>query len=244
MNNEEAKFILSGYRPGGSDAQDPAFTEALAQAERDPELKRWFERSCTFDAKIAASLKSVAPPEGLREAILAGGRVSFGRTPSQSHWTRWLAMAAVLVIGIGLAGLWQHNRHRGESESALARFALADVNRGGHIGDPDSASRAALEADTGPLDSSALPVDFARMEKDGCRTLHLGGRRVIEVCFARSGIMYHLYFMQRASDDVPNSKELPAQWESEGAAAAAWTTSQYIVALATHGPAAALQRLL
>ena len=33
MKNQEAKFILGAYRPDGRDAGDPAFTEALAQAE-------------------------------------------------------------------------------------------------------------------------------------------------------------------------------------------------------------------
>ena len=44
MNNQEAKFILGAYRPGGRDAVDPMFSEALAQAGRDPELRAWFEK--------------------------------------------------------------------------------------------------------------------------------------------------------------------------------------------------------
>jgi len=40
MNNQEAKFILAAYRPGGQDASDPLFAEALEQVRRDPDWQR------------------------------------------------------------------------------------------------------------------------------------------------------------------------------------------------------------
>lgn len=245
MNSAEAKFLLNGYRPGGQDAAEPALAEALTQARADADLGRWFELSRAFDGHMAARLRSVAPPAGLREAILAGGRVSFGAAPRRRRaLPLWLGLAAALAIAAGLADFALRHVHRGESEAALARFALADVTRKGHIGDPDGPSRQALESGTEPLEAARLPVDFARMERDGCRTLRLGGRRVLEVCFNRGGIEYHLYVMRREARDVPSDRELPEQWEAPGAAAAAWSTADYIVAVATRGPAAALQRLL
>jgi hypothetical protein len=42
MTNESAKFLLSAYRPNGTDAHDPVFKEALEQAPCDPELATWF----------------------------------------------------------------------------------------------------------------------------------------------------------------------------------------------------------
>jgi hypothetical protein len=38
MTNEEAKFILGGYRGNGRDASDALFAEALKQAQTDPAL--------------------------------------------------------------------------------------------------------------------------------------------------------------------------------------------------------------
>lgn len=244
MNRDEAKFLLTAYRPGGQDAAARAFADALAQTQEDAELQGWFERSRAFDAQMAARLQAVEPPAGLREAILAGGRASFGGAARPPRRRVWLAWAAVLVIGAGVAGLVLQRVHRGESEAALARFALADVNHPGHLGDPDTPSRVALESGTGALDNGPLPIDFGRMERDGCRTLRLGGRPVLEVCFARGGIEYHLYIMRRTLRDVPGAASPPQQWEAPGASAAAWSTADYIVALATRGPAAALQRLL
>ena len=74
MNNEEAKFILQGYRPNGADAGDAAFRAALEQVQRDPALREWFARQQAFDAAVSTKLDAVPAPVGLREAILAGGR--------------------------------------------------------------------------------------------------------------------------------------------------------------------------
>ena len=43
MKSKEARQLLEVYRPGGADAQDPQFQEALKQAGRDPALAGWFE---------------------------------------------------------------------------------------------------------------------------------------------------------------------------------------------------------
>ena len=62
MDNQEAKFILSAYRPGGQDASDPRFAEALEQARRDPVLERWFSESIAFDAAMTEKLGAIAVP--------------------------------------------------------------------------------------------------------------------------------------------------------------------------------------
>ena len=74
MTNEEAKFMLNGYRPNGADADNEAFAESLAQADRDPALRKWFDREQAFDRIVADKLRTVSAPEGLRESILAGRR--------------------------------------------------------------------------------------------------------------------------------------------------------------------------
>ena len=57
MNNEEAKLILQAYRPGGQDANDPRFREALEQARRDPELARWFANEQALDSRISTKVQ-------------------------------------------------------------------------------------------------------------------------------------------------------------------------------------------
>src|SRR5206468_40161 len=87
MNNTEAKFILNAYRPNGRDATDATFAAALQQAKADPALGAWFAREQSHGAAVAAKLRAIVPPAGLREAILAGGRVS-GENPSASPSTQ------------------------------------------------------------------------------------------------------------------------------------------------------------
>ena len=99
MNNHDAKFLLQAYRPGGNDSMDIQMTAALEQARRDPELGLWLAREQSFDLQMSAKLQTVTPPPGLRDAILAGGRISAPVQQTTRAWWRgaaaqWLAVAA------------------------------------------------------------------------------------------------------------------------------------------------------
>ncbi len=72
MNNQEAKLILQACRPGGQDASDPMFAEALEQVRGDPELQQWFADQCAYDARIGSKLKEAIPiPPDLKASLLA-----------------------------------------------------------------------------------------------------------------------------------------------------------------------------
>jgi len=99
MNNQEAKFILAAYRPGGQDASDPLFAEALEQVRRDPELATWFEAEQHFDAAMSEKLKGEPVPPELRANILAARKIV-----RPSHWLRpraWMAAAVPDTPGRG-----------------------------------------------------------------------------------------------------------------------------------------------
>src|SRR5437879_363453 len=110
MTNTEAKFILAAYRANGGDAGDAAMADAVQQAKNDPLLRAWFQRAQGHDAAVAAKLREISPPAGLREAILAGGRASTGiRQARRPAWLRptWLAAAAAILILAGGLGWWR-----------------------------------------------------------------------------------------------------------------------------------------
>ena len=240
MNNDEAKFRLRAYRPGGQDAGNAAFCEALTQAERDPALRTWFALEQAFDATVAAKVRTVAPPPGLREAILAGGRV----TPRRVGWVQpawWWAVAAAIAVAFTLNLVW-----RPQSETrvldAFAQFAIEDLRHGHHGG--HGAAEGALEAAlTNPAThlAKALPVDFATLENTGCRTLHFAGRDVLEVCFHRGGAEFHFYILPR--DDLRGG-DGPQTVERNGVSALAWNDARYIYAVIGETGAQALRRLL
>ena len=251
MNNTEAKFILNAYRPGGVDASDATFGAALEQAKSDPELGAWFAREQAHGQAVAAKLRAIPPPTGLREAILAGGRVSGGDFPIDSTTKRafwrqpaWLAAAAAvaLLLTAGVA-FWPK---QAAASAALTDFALFDAletqKHGGH-GEMTGAFQAALSKDTTRL-AGAMPVDFAALRTNGCRTVNVAGRDVLEVCFKRDGAWFHCYVAR--VEDFPGAPALaaPSFAQSGKVAAAAWADGTHRFVVASIAGRAAVQRLL
>jgi hypothetical protein len=245
MNNQEARFILEAYRPDGRDASEPMFTEALAQAERDPELRAWFDRQRKFDATVAAKLREFAPPAELRGAILAGVRAS---QPRPHWWTnpRWLAVAAAIAVLAAVSVTLTRSRHT-HAASELAAFAINDLANAHdqHVGQPPSLAgvQAQLADAQLPL-TAALGLDLDELRRKNCRSVSVGGREVFEICFKRDGAWYHLYAARRV--DFPTGVvDAKSMLTSRGEyASTAWADSKNVYALVTKAGPAALRRLI
>lgn len=192
MKNEEAKFILGGYRANGSDAADPVFGEALQQAQADPAMRVWFERQQRYDAIVAAKIGEITPPAGLREAILAGSKVSSVERASR-HLGVWFGLAAAAAIMV-IASVSLLPGRAGAAPAALADFAIQDVAFADHEthGAGVSALRARLAQNSTRL-AEGLALDAKQLRAMGCRTLSVRGTEVFEVCFQRNGTWFHLY---------------------------------------------------
>lgn len=247
MNKQEAKFILGAYRPNGLDAGDATFSEALVLAEKDPELRAWFSAQSRFDSAIAGKLKEVAPPPGLREAILAGGRVSAGR--AKSAWrttTLWLAAAAVIALVASVAVKFRSGA-KGPSGIELAAFALDDVANHDkqHIGSPPGSEAVVAQLTNVhvPL-MRGLEVNLDALRNEHCRIVRVDGKEVFELCFKREGSWYHVYIGHRR-DFAPGSIDPRAVMTVQGQfAATAWADAEHVYALVTRGGPEALQRLI
>lgn len=245
MTNQEAKFTLGAYRAGGQDAGDPVFAEALEQAKRDPALGAWLAREQAHDTIVAAKLREVAPPAGLRAAILAGAQASSTR---RVWWKQpvWLAAAAAVALLLAVVGtISRGERGAGVPATALAELVLADLNVAGHVGH-DTASgelKAWLEAPGKKLAASS-GLDFAQMKAKGCRTLTLGGRELAEVCFERNGLVFHLYTMPRTALPELTLGAKPTLVAQAGKAAAVWSDEKLHYVLATGAGLDAIKQLL
>lgn len=247
MNNQQARFILGAYRTDGRDASDPAFAEALEQAKHDPELRAWFEKQQKFDAACSAKLESIAPPPGLREAILAGSRMSAAQPQAKRRWwtnPTWLAAAAAVVF----LAAWGISLRPGRPGGAeLARLALRDLAEAHdqHVGFPPevAAEQAQLAGLRTPL-ASSLKLDYADLQKKNCRSLMVGGKRMFEVCFLRDGAWYHVY-VGRRSDFAPGALDPKALMNVRGDyASTVWADANNVYALVTHAGADALRRVI
>lgn len=132
MTRDEAQLILQAYRPGGQDAADPQFAEALEMLRHDAELARWFAEEQAWDAAVSAGLKSVEVPPNLRRAILAGGEVIQRLVWWQLiNWRRVAAFTLIMLVGAGFF-LFSLNRTQGLIAASRDARYFAEM-RAGHL---------------------------------------------------------------------------------------------------------------
>lgn len=209
--NDQAKLLLSAYRPGGADAGDPAFAETLAFAERDPQLRAWFQESQLFDQAVAGKLRDLPIPQNLRATILAGAKFSQPR-----HWwqnPRLLALAAtLLIVGAALA-IWMGksaplDRWQTDSLAVLdgiiggtGSFDLVDSQPGKLV---DWLSKRALPA------PSSLPQSLSAHASLGCKTIVSDGRTISLICFnLGGGQAAHLFTTPHAGLKIDSPENHP-----------------------------------
>jgi len=238
MNTTEVKFILQARRPDGSDDAEPRFAEALAQAQRDPELAEWLAREQAFDAAVAEKLRGVQPPADLRAAILAGARMSrpvaFWRKPQV------LALAACVAVLLAVVALWPVARRPvAGSTDQLALGVMSEVGSEAHRhGMPQANGELrTLLTKAGTRLAAGVPMEMEQLKADGCRSLKIGGRDVLEVCFQRGGT-FHLYVARRK--DFEGDAE-PMFRERGELASVAWTDAKHAYVLVTQDGVQALR---
>lgn len=246
MNNDEAKFILSAYRPGGEDASDARFAEALAQAERDPELTAWFEDARHFDGALSEAVQTIPLPPELRASIVAGGKISRPRwSPTRRNF---LALAAGIVLLAALAGVWF--QQRAPQLALWQRDALAFIEVLGR----DEASfdmqnkdvavlQDWLQAQHAPAPAS-LPAALRNMPSLGCKTIDSAGRAVTIICFKmETGEVIHLAVTNPESS-ARTQATAPRFVEEDGWRTASWTESDHAYMLATKASEDALRAVV
>jgi hypothetical protein len=244
MTTDEAKFILSAFRPNGSDADNDAFGDALRIAGTDPALGAWLAQSRAHDGAVAGKLQEILPPAGLREAILAGVRVSGSPTASGLGWGWISGLAAAAAVVIGVFSM-RAPAHPDSGTTELAGFAINDMvnERHGGRGEPAGALIAELQT-RGARMPGADQIDFEKLRDTGCRTLNFAGHDVVEVCFARDGALFHFYVTRRdgpVGDSVARGPSFIAQ---AAGAAAVWSDRSFDYAVASTAGIEALRKLL
>jgi len=247
MDDREAKFILNAYRPGGQDASDPRFAEALEQARRDPLLERWFSEAIAFDTTMTEKLRATEVPAGLRETILAGVKVS---RPLRSPFVKWAIAAALISMAIvgfliwheprkpsGLAGWQNHALH---VVSSLVR----------HESSFDAQSRNAdellawLRVNDAPA-AQTLPQELEKLESLGCKTFSWNGIPVSVICFTRpDGGLIHLVATNAVAPIRRTTKGEPELAQQGQWATATWREGDKIYMLAMEGPRDQLRSFL
>ena len=240
MDNREAKFILNAYRPGGQDANDRRFAEALEQARHDPLLQRWFDESVAFDAAMTEKLSATPVPSDLRENILTGVKVT--RAPAwKNRWPKW-AIAAAVMLSATLGVLIWHNARpipvAGWQLQALDAI-LSSIARNESNFDAISSNPADLvkwlRANRAPA-GEKLPDNLDKLPSIACKTFFWHGKPVSLICFALpDGRAIHLV-MTNASTRSDLAIKNAAKVIQQGIwATATWREGDMVYMLALEG---------
>ncbi|HEY1849092.1 MAG TPA: hypothetical protein VGG37_07790 [Opitutaceae bacterium] len=244
MTTEEAKFILSAFRPGGGDTGESAFGEAMRMVAADPALAAWFAQSRSHDAAVAAKLRLVSPPSGLREAILAGVRVSDPKRSSGLGWGWISGLAAAAAAVIALLSL-RAPAGPDSGTAAYGGFAINDMVTEAHGGRGEPAATLVTDLQKkGSRMPSADQIDFEKLRDTGCRTINFAGHDVVEVCFQREGTWFHLYVTRRDGPMGDSVARGPSFLSEAAGYAAVWSDRRFDYALASKAGVEAIRRLL
>ncbi len=243
--NDQSKLILSAYRPGGQDANDPAFALPLAQAERDPHLREWLGESQSFDRAVSDRLRSVPVPSDLRATILAGGKLS--RPGSWWNRPKFWAVAAVLAVLAALPAILMNGPSLAPWQTrSLA--VLTGIEKGTQQLDEEHRQATHLvewlTAHAAPA-PSVLPAAVATTATFGCKRIDADGRQVSLICFDLGhDEAAHLFTTARkySSDEPPEGRAVFVK--HDGWNTASWSAGSQVFMFASNIPADRLKLLL
>jgi anti-sigma factor RsiW len=257
MNREEARLILQACRPGGQDAGDPQFAEALALAKSDAELAAWFAEQQKFDTFASRKLKSVAVPSDLKAKILADAiqpRQKILELPGPAWWQNlfrppvsW-AMAAMIVVLLSLAVFWKQPESTAQFADYSAQMVSAAVNDAHHV-DVENSDMKQVVAWLGEHHSENKFILPAALNNAnglvGCRVLDWHGQEVSMLCYGLNGAGHVDLFVAQSKifPDAPPVDQ-PQFASSGGMPTASWSHDGMVYLMVGHSADADLKKLL
>ena len=231
MNNQEARLILQAYRPGGEDASDPLFVEALEQARRDPELQKWFAEQDALETRLKARLETAIPvPVGLKSELLALRKIS--RVPWWFQPMKLGAAAAVVVVlGLAVFFLFPHPQTQLASfRGTMARYSAQEHEHVVFESHDLTAIRQWLQG-RGVEINFDLPTALPGRSTQGCRVVDWNRHKAAMLCFVLNGEHMDLFVMDRTSlPDLPDNG-LPLYVKTGGLMTATWSKGDKIYLL-------------
>lgn len=237
MDNQTAKEILSAYRPGGEDATDPFFKDALSQCERDPGMRTWFEEQRAFDERIASALQSIRAPESGKRAILALAQVGEAKnTRSRSFWRRpsaWIAVAACLTVAF--ISLISVNSSPNEQKMAHAQDLTSMVASAMPLEFRHSDSNRVLNwlEERGAPISASLASKITAIPAAGCRIFEMpNGGKVSLICLQVDRELVHVFVYDNEAQKHFKGP-INHWWQEDGYNLIATQKDEQLVAYAT-----------
>lgn len=210
MNNEEIKLRLSAARPGGQDADDAVIRTAVEAASRDQEIQSWLENERAMDGILCGKLRSLQPPAGLRDQIIAARNVT-AQSRRRAWGLGWFVIAAAAAAVLTAAGMleWISLRDAApERDAVLAEYRdavaqlYAQMSQEGYrldTRDADLTHLATFLAEHRSPTSGTLRDGLQDSVPLGCKVLEWHGHKVSMICFNRGGQVAHLFVINRSA---------------------------------------------
>ncbi len=248
MESEQAKILLSAYRPGRDDVKEDALlAEALALAASDPALGQWFANQTERDQSARAALRSIIPPAHLQESILASARViPFPVRPQLWSNRAWLAVAAALalIVGGGLLFSLQGTETPFAKVAAEVPRMTAEHNHPFVVQPGETARIQSWFAAQGGPSGFTIPAGLREATEIGCEVATIGRAKVSIVCFDLPGGPVHLYIVDRAQISGAPPVGVPEIHQEGAYATASWSDEGHSYVLAEEGSTKSLLRFL
>jgi hypothetical protein len=246
MDKSEIRAILSAYRAGEPETQDPRFAQARAEAEADPELAQWWAEQQELDRVISAKLLSVEVPRELKTQLTAWEK----RSMQRSNWNRGILLAAASIVALAvLFGSW-----RGPFQPAVSLADYRDEMVSFVKLDPplelESSQLTRLTAfleENGAPSGLNIPQGLQRMDAAGCRTLRFRGHDVALICFKRddNGELVHLFVVDRKAVAKLRGTKADRQFAEQGEwMTATWVDGEHAYLFAAKGTRATVEKFL
>lgn len=244
MDEQKAKYILSGGRPRELDADQEGFHEALGMAEQNPAVREWMEEQQTLTETLNAKLNEIPVPVGLKDRILAGESVS--RTGVHGSRRSILALAAIFV-GLLSVMIWQFIPSSLGSEKNFAglRTDMAQFLSDGFSLELQSKYLEKLKdhlSEEHQFVDYVVPEQLAGQNSVGCRIIEWQGSQVALICFTVDRELVHLMVLPKDQLLELPEKLLPRQageWATDG-----WQDEKNVYLVATRGSADFLESVL
>ena len=257
MNRDEAKHILLLYRPGTADASDPQIIEALALAQQDAELGRWFAEHCARQEILRAKFREIPVPAGLKEQIVSEhAALARSATQRRNVLVGVLAVAAIVVALLVVsrtliprgAGTKDYNtlaNYQGQmiaiaSSAYTMDYATNDLTQ----------IRAYLAKNHAPADYT-LPTSLEKTAATGCAIESWGNANVSMICFRTGkplppklpGDLW-LFVVDRAAVKGAPTSTSPRFTQINRIITATWTRGDKLYLLGTEGDEQTIRKYL
>lgn len=251
MNLQEAKTILLLYRPGTADAEEPQIAEALALAQREPELACWLQEHCARQEALRAKFRQIPIPAGLKEQIISEQAAK----ARAIHWRPRLALAAIVaLLLLAVGSLFWFPRHPGDDTLAVYRNQMAGIALRGYgmdltTNDPVQI-REYLAQKSAPSDY-VLPEPLQKAAVVGCAVQGWQDKKVAMICYRTGRPLppnqasdLWLFVVDRASvKDAPEAGQMRIATANR-LVTAVWTQGDKVYLLGAEGDEATLRAFL